>query len=287
MTNPLESTDDYRPCRFARVLRDARSAIPPEAASLGNVLRLPCRVGKAVSQEEVAEAVGISRVWYGRLETGRSVRTSVALLERLANTLMLNDTQRAELFPFAVPEISSRAMEMRHGAVIEACGRIRRAAKRLMSASSVEEAFTIAAEESTPHFSDVGLVGFVHRIAPGRWNRPLVADGGMGRQNKLLIDDLEASLGPEQFDEVGLYPTLLEPGDVGTRESRAATSIDAAYQAALARYNLQRSALLHVRISGGGVIGGILVKHASERDYSEMERGVVATLASLTSLALS
>jgi transcriptional regulator with XRE-family HTH domain len=287
VTDPLESSDDYRPCRFARALRDARLAIPPEAASLGNVLRLPRRVGKAVSQEEVAEAVGISRVWYVRLETGRSIRTSVALLERLANALMLNDTQRAQLFPFAVSEISSRAMELRHGSVIEASGRVRRAAKRLMSASSVEEALTIAAEESTPHFSDAGLVGFVHRIAPGRWNRPLVADGGMGRQNKLLIDDLEASLGPEQFDEVGLYPMLLEPGDVGTRESRAAASIGAAYEAALARYNLQRSALLHVRISGGGVIGGILVKHASERDYSEIERAVVATIASLTSLALS
>ena len=115
MTDPLQSTDDYRPCRFARVLRDARLAIPPEAVSLGNVLRLPCRVGKAVSQEEVAEAVGISRVWYVRLETGRSVRTSVALLERLANALMLNDTQRAELFPFAAARI---AMVLRHGSVL-------------------------------------------------------------------------------------------------------------------------------------------------------------------------
>lgn len=287
MTDPLQSTDDYRPCRFARVLRDARLAIPPEAASLGNVLRLPCRVGKAVSQEEVAEAVGISRVWYVRLETGRSVSTSVALLERLANALMLNDTQRAELFPFAPAEISSRAMDLRHGAVLETCGRIRRAAKRLWSASSVEEALTIAAEESTTHFSDAGMVGFVHRIAPGRWNRPLVADGGMGRQNKLLFEDLSASLGPEQFDEVALYPMFFEPGDVGTRESLAATSIGAAYEAAVARHNLQRSALLHVRISGGGVIGGITIKHASEREYSEIERAVLATIASLASLALS
>jgi transcriptional regulator with XRE-family HTH domain len=287
VTDPLQSSDDYRPCRFARVLRDARLAIPPQAASLGNVLRLPCRVGKAVSQEEVAEAVGISRVWYVRLESGRSVRTSAALLERLANTLMLNDTQRAELFPFAPAEISSRAMDLRYGAVLETCGRIRRAAKRLWSASSVEEALTIAAEESATHFSDAGLVGFVHRVAPGRWDRPLVADGGIGRQNKLLVDDLEASLGPEQFDEVGLYPMLIEPGDIGTHESRADTSIDTAYEAASARYNLQRSALIHARISGGGVIGGILVKHASERDYSEVERAVVATIASLTSLALS
>jgi transcriptional regulator with XRE-family HTH domain len=287
MMDPLQSSDDSRPRRLACVLRGARLAIPPEAASLGKFLRLPRRVGKAVSQEEVAEAVGISRVWYVNLETGRSVRTSVGLLERLANTLMLNDTQRAELFPFAPAEFSSRAMELRHGAVLAACGSIRRAAKRLWSASSVEEAFTIAAEDSSTHFSDAGLVGFVHRTAPGRWNRPLVADGGMGRQSNLLVDDLEASLGPEQFDEVGLYPMLLEPGDVGTRESRAATSIGAAYEATLARHNLQRSALLHVRISGGGVIGGILVKHASEREYSETERAVLATIASLASLALS
>jgi transcriptional regulator with XRE-family HTH domain len=288
VTDPLQSTDDYRPCRFARVLRDARRAIPPEAASLGHVLRLPWRVGKAVSQEEVAEAVGISRVWYNRLEAGRSVRISVALLHRIANTLMLNDTQRAELFPFAPAEISSRAIELRHGSVLEACGRIRRSAKRLWSASSVEEALTIAAEESMTHFSDAALVLSVHRIAPGRWNRPLVADGGMGRQDKLLFEDLAATLGPECFDDVALYPMLCQPGDIATRESVAAASIGAAYEAAVARQNLQRSALLHVRIrSRGGVIGGITVKHASERDYSEIELAGVATIASLTSLALS
>jgi GAF domain-containing protein len=81
---------------------------------------------------------------------------------------------------------------------------------------------------------------------------------------------------------------FFEPGDVGTRESLAATSIGAVYEAAVARHNLHRWALLHVRIrSRGGVIGGITVKHASERDYSEIERAVVATIASLTSLALS
>jgi hypothetical protein len=138
------------------------------------------------------------------------------------------------------------------------------------------------------HFSDAALVLSVHRIAPGRWNRPLVADGGMGRQDKLLFEDLAATLGPECFDDVALYPMLCQPGDIATRESVAAASIGAAYEAAVARQNLQRSALLHVRIrSRGGVIGGITVKHASERDYSEIELAGVATIASLTSLALS
>jgi transcriptional regulator with XRE-family HTH domain len=244
-------------------------------------------VGRPVSQEEIAEAIGVSRVWYAMLETGRSVRASVALLERIATTLMLDEAQRAAVFQLGLPEISARAMELRHGAVLEASARVRRAAKRLWSASSVDEALAIASEESTTHFRDAALAFFVRRIGPGRWKYPIVVNHGKGIENKLLLEELAASLEPERFDEVALYPTLSEPGDVGTRESFAATSVGAAYEAAVARYKLQRWVLIHARIrSRGGVIGGITVKHASEHDYSEIERAVIGALASLTSLAL-
>ncbi|HTJ26215.1 MAG TPA: helix-turn-helix transcriptional regulator [Candidatus Limnocylindria bacterium] len=288
MTAAVRQTVDEPPRGLAAVLREARRAIPAESASLGHVLRHPSRVGKAVSQEEIAEAVGVSRVWYAMLETGRASRPSVTLLERIANALMLDHEQRLRAFQLGVPEIAPRTFEQRHQAILEASARVRRSTKRLWTASSVEEAFAIAAEEATTHFGDAALVFYVHRVAPGRWDHPFVVDRGMGPQNEHLYEELAAAVGRERFDEVVLYPALSEPGDVGTRDAFAATSVGAAYEDAVARHKLQRWALLHARIrSRSGVTGGITVKHASERDYSEMDRAVISAIASVASLAIS
>lgn len=43
-------------------LREHRRLIPRDATALGPFLRLPVRLGKAVTQEEIAEALGVSRV---------------------------------------------------------------------------------------------------------------------------------------------------------------------------------------------------------------------------------
>ncbi len=87
-------------------LRQHRSAIPPETRTLGSHERLPRRLGRPVTQEELAEAVGISRVWYCLLESGRDISVSTRLLDRLARALMLPPESRAALFHLAVPELS-------------------------------------------------------------------------------------------------------------------------------------------------------------------------------------
>src|ERR1700676_4188865 len=71
------------------LLRRCRLRIAPERPSLGPHLRLPLRIGRTVSQEEVAEAVGISREWYVRMERGRSANPSNATLSALADALMM------------------------------------------------------------------------------------------------------------------------------------------------------------------------------------------------------
>jgi transcriptional regulator with XRE-family HTH domain len=269
-------------------LRDARRAIPVDAESLGNVLRFRGRVGRPVSQQEVAEAVGISRVWYTSLEAGRTARASVALLERLANVLMLDAEQRAAVFRFGLPELAASGAERPHHAVLEASARIRRTTRRLFAASSIEEALVIAAEETATHFGDAALVFYVRRLAPGNWEHPFIIDRGMGAQNSNLYAELQAKVGRDRFDHVVLYPALTEPGDVGTRQTFAVTSIHAAYEEAVARHKLQHWSLLHARIrSREGMTGGITVKHASERDDSDADQAVIGAIASLTSLALS
>jgi transcriptional regulator with XRE-family HTH domain len=87
-------------------LRDIRQRIDPQAPALGSYARLPSRRGRPVTQEELAEAIGVSRVWYQMLESSAKIRTSTALLDRLSRTLMMTPEERAELFQLAMPELN-------------------------------------------------------------------------------------------------------------------------------------------------------------------------------------
>lgn len=98
--------DDERLRSFSEFLRRCRLGIPVESKALGNFVRLPNRIGKPVSQEEFAEAIGVSRCWYGLLEAGRPVRPSIALLKRICDALMLDEPQRLQLFDLGFPALS-------------------------------------------------------------------------------------------------------------------------------------------------------------------------------------
>jgi hypothetical protein len=87
------------------LLRRFRTRIDPGTTMLGPNMRLPCRCGKRVTQEELAECIGISLTWYGKLESNKPVRASVVLLDRLAIALMLSQKERAALFNLALPEL--------------------------------------------------------------------------------------------------------------------------------------------------------------------------------------
>lgn len=90
---------------FAVFLRMRRRRIPPDAATLGPWKRLPVRRGRRVTQEEVAEAVGVSRNWYRRLESDAGVRASTKLLGRIAAAFAFTPEERFQLFLLGIPEI--------------------------------------------------------------------------------------------------------------------------------------------------------------------------------------
>jgi transcriptional regulator with XRE-family HTH domain len=96
----LDSRDDIR-----SLLRGLRQRLDPAANMLGEHERLGSRRGRAVSQEELAEAVGISRGWYAMLERGEPVQPSVSMLSRLANALNATRDERWRLFQLAIPEL--------------------------------------------------------------------------------------------------------------------------------------------------------------------------------------
>lgn len=102
-------TDRLR--RFSQLLRHYRLGIPVETKALGDFVRLPNRIGKIVSQEEFAEAIGVSRCWYGFLEVGR-VRPSLALMERVCDALMLDETKRLQLVDLVFPDLSQSLSKM-------------------------------------------------------------------------------------------------------------------------------------------------------------------------------
>jgi DNA-binding XRE family transcriptional regulator len=90
---------------FGCFLRTLRQRISPQSATLGSWKRLPVRCGRPVSQEEIAEVVGVTRNWYSRLESGEAVRTSVRLVDRLARALASTPEERITLFHLAIPEL--------------------------------------------------------------------------------------------------------------------------------------------------------------------------------------
>ncbi|MBV9646285.1 MAG: helix-turn-helix domain-containing protein [Candidatus Eremiobacteraeota bacterium] len=87
-------------------LREHRRSIDPATRALGTQRRLPARRGRRVSQEEIAEAAGISRVWYAMLESGAAPRTTPRLLAKIASILMLSASERLTLFRLALPELA-------------------------------------------------------------------------------------------------------------------------------------------------------------------------------------
>jgi transcriptional regulator with XRE-family HTH domain len=89
---------------FGSFLRKRRLAISPSVVRLGSYERLRSRVGRPVTQEEVSEAVGVSRTWYALLEAG-AARASAALAGRLADAFALDVPDRLGLLRMALPDI--------------------------------------------------------------------------------------------------------------------------------------------------------------------------------------
>jgi DNA-binding Xre family transcriptional regulator len=91
---------------FASFLKTRRRGIPPDSMTLGPWERLPVRRGRRVTQEEIAEAIGISRNWYRRLESGEAPRASAKLLDRIARALQFTPEERMDLFVLGIPELA-------------------------------------------------------------------------------------------------------------------------------------------------------------------------------------
>jgi hypothetical protein len=148
MTRPdSRDGDEGREEALHRFVRERRMRLAPESHFLGDRPRLPIRVGKRVTQEELAEHLEISRGWYARFEGGGPAVFSTRLLGRLGDMLLLRAAERAELVRLAMPELAP--LVLRDSTDLhEALGVVRRAVKRLWRATSEREILHIAGEEA-------------------------------------------------------------------------------------------------------------------------------------------
>jgi DNA-binding XRE family transcriptional regulator len=91
-------------------LKQLRQQVDRHVLTLGPYRRLPDRLGKAVTQEEVAEALEVTRTWYALIEA-ENARASPALLDRIGTIFALDAHDRLVLFQLGIPGLATSRPE--------------------------------------------------------------------------------------------------------------------------------------------------------------------------------
>ena len=275
---------------FAGFLKYLRQRVDCDISHLGPYPRLAARLGKRVTQEELAEAIGVTREWYAVLETATRMHASTALLGRLADALMLMPDERTTLLQFALPELGPLKLRDDSRAVLEAFSRLRSLSKRLWVATSVDEALRTASEEIATWFADAALVHTSHRRKSGLWESLVLDDRQERNKALLLIRELEDELLPtsEAIDALKLYPQLSNAGDVGTPDLQP-PPVQHEVKKIFARRRLAGFTFIKARVrSRTGLIGSICTVHDDiGHVYSASDRAVLGAFSELVSLTLS
>jgi len=95
------ATHSARAAELKRFLRAVRSRIEPDEAGVPLSERRRRAAGLRI--EEVASLAEVGITWYSALESGRGVRVSAKLLERVASALRMSAAERDHLFALALP----------------------------------------------------------------------------------------------------------------------------------------------------------------------------------------
>ena len=279
-----EPRDDMR-----SFLKGLRRRLDPATRMLGEHERLSSRRGKAVSQEELAEAVGVSRGWYGLLESGAPIRPSVSMLTRLASALNATPEERSTLIQLAIPALQTGFADPTKES-FQSLSFVRGVLSCLRAANSENEAITAAAEHIATWFTDAALVVPAKRLDDGRWEWWLAVDRGPGSTWSKCIEEINRSTSSQQFDEfwsgqsLGLASEIVDDSMLNGFAPELRSITVKAYK----RHNLSATSFLRAHITArSGMTGCIQVGHQAGRTYSDLDRAVLAAIADLTSLALS
>jgi transcriptional regulator with XRE-family HTH domain len=273
---------------LAHFLKFLRQRVDPDVLVLGPNARRPARLGKRVTQEELAEAVGVSREWYAQLETAAATRASPGLLGRIADALMVAPEERAMLFQLALPEKWRVDLRDDSIAVLEAFSRLRSLAKGLLAATSIEDVLTRASEQIADWFDGALVVSSTRRRESGLWEcQPLVDKEDRNDAVKVIQDVKDLLPTPELHAALHLYPQLPNAGDVGTPDLWP-LPLQRELVKAYARSGVAGDPGVYGRVqSRTGFIGGVYISHEFGHSYSTVDHAVIGAFAELTSYALS
>lgn len=268
-------------------LKELRQRIPADARTLGSFERHALRYGRRVTQEEIAEAVDVSRGWYRMLEGGAKVRASAQLLDRLASVFDLTSEERVTLFALALPEMRYMQISSDARAVHQAFSWVRSTAKRLWVAPSETHAYVEISERLADWFDDALLVQWMRRDETGVWDRHSAAIRGSKLLQQVAEEICAWSFTRREHDKFMLFPQVCEAGAVGDTTNLTPYTRDIRIDA-YTKHGMTTPDFLHARVrSRAGLIGGLAVVHDAGHDYSATERAVLGAMAELTSLALS
>ncbi|MCO6004619.1 helix-turn-helix transcriptional regulator [Actinoallomurus purpureus] len=104
-------TTSRRRTELAAFLRSRRERITPADVGVPAGLR---RRTPGLRREEVAQLAGVGVTWYTWLEQGRPINVSVQVLDAIARTLRLDQTEREHLYRLAaVPSVPGPAVHER------------------------------------------------------------------------------------------------------------------------------------------------------------------------------
>ncbi len=272
-------------------LKSLRLRIDRGADQLGPYKRLPSRRGRPASQEEIAEAVEVSRGWYGLLESGASIRASPRLLARIAETLMLSEAERAELFRLAIPEVSGTAFQPSTLDVLDSLQLVRKVVRGIWSATTETDVLTVISEAIAQRFPSADLIGAITRVQPGVWAYPVVIGGGR-LQSRLAEAEFRVNDGQTaaQIDEAKLHGVFAAAGEVGSRrELHCRLTVRERIDDAFAKVGFEEADFLcaHVR-SNEGFEANLFVNFiVRQESFSPLDRALLSTFADLASVALS
>jgi transcriptional regulator with XRE-family HTH domain len=272
-------------------LKSLRVRLNREVRALGPYERLPSRRGKRVTQEETAEAVGVSRVWYATLESDAVIRTSTRVLSRIADVLMLSAQERTRLLDLAIPELQGVGLSSDSVAVLEAFSVVRAGAKRLWGATSEREALDQASEHLATCFRDVAQIGSARRLDVGIWDTRLLEPVDSTKRFEEVIRELGGAFATAQdVDDAFVFPLLCQPGETGLVFQLYSPSVRRVLNDTMGRFGFGLDSFdsFHVRVrSRSGLIACLGLFQESGHRFSEPDRAILSTVAELTSLALS
>ena len=229
-------------------------------------------------------------MWYTLLETGRDIRVSPRMLDRISIALRLSDEEKTYLFSLAIvelPVLPKPTLQLRSQNVLATVTSMRTFSQRLWAATTERQILGLTREQTANQVKG-SIAATRTRLGLGCWQYEAVGDDENRGGEVLTV--LSDRWGPAILDDIHLNGQMTRPGELLTRPEHEALYPEMAVKRhealAAVDWNDVTWAMASIQ-SQHGFVSRLIVFHKSPYVYSEIDRALVSTIADLSSLALS